>query len=160
MTANQHQEYGSVILTVDHTTAIVPHAVQKLVFSTESLNEAAIAVIKYYGEEAILASADTIEQFQALAQSKYPCLVYRTPENVEIILSLDTYNALIARSETLLDANTFILDTVGEIIVTSEQAAGAPIPLFALAWDEGEVAPAPAKPQRSRKGAATPRKAK
>jgi hypothetical protein len=139
---NQFQEFGSVILTVDHTSTIPgPHSVQKMVFSTETLVEATLAVLKYYGEEALLASADTIAQFQGLAQTELPALVYRTPENVQIVLDYATFSALVERSETMLDASTFILNTVGELIVTAEQAAGGVVPILVLSWAEGEVAP-------------------
>lgn len=137
MPHENHDEFGSVILTVDHTSAIPgPHVVQKMVFSTETLEEAALANLKYYSEEGLLASASTIAQFQALAKTDLPCLVYRTPENVQIIMALDTFNALVARSESLLDATTFVLNTVGELIVASEKAAGAPVPLLVLSWAE------------------------
>lgn len=156
---NQFAEFGSIILTVDHTSTIPgPHSVQKAVFSTETLEEAALAILKYYGETDLLASASTIAQFQELGKAELPALVYRTPENVQIVMALATFNALVARSESLLDATTFILDTVGEFIVTSEQAAGGVVPLMVLSWAEAEVAipdtppKRPAKP-RARKGA-------
>lgn len=146
---NQFSEFGSVILTVDHTSTIPgAHSVQKMVFSTETLVEATLAILKYYGEEGLLASADTIAQFQQLFQTKLPALVYRTPENVQIVLDFATFKALVERSESFLDASTFILNTVGELIVTAEQAAGGVVPILVLSWAEEEVAPIeePARP--------------
>ena len=150
-------EFGSIILTVDHTSTIPgPHSVQKAVFSTETLEEAALAVLQYYGEEKLLASASTISQFQEIAKTDLPALIYRTPENVQIVMALDTFNALVARSESLLDATSFILDTAGQLIVATEEQAGAPVPLLVLSWaeveeEEAEDAPAPAPKRRARK---------
>lgn len=142
----QFQEFGSVILTVDHTSTLPgPHTVQKMVFSTETLEEAAIALLKYYSEEALLANVQTIAQFQELGRTKLPALIYRTPENVQIVMALDTFNELHLRSETLLDTTTFILNTVGELIVTAEQAAGGPVPLLVLGWEEHQLAEAEAQ---------------
>lgn len=143
----QFQEFGSVILTVDHTsTNAGPHSIQKAVFSTETLEEAMLALLKYYQNTDLLASASTIAQFQQVAQTALPCMVYRSPENVQIVMALDTFNALIARSSSLLDATTFILDTVGEVIAGTEQVAGGCIPLQVLSWDVHPGDPAPAEP--------------
>lgn len=145
---SKFSEFGSIILTVDHTSTIPgPHSVQKAVFSTETLEEAALAVLQYYNEEKLLASASTIAQFQEIAKTALPALVYRTPENVQIIMALDTFNALVARSESLLDATSFILDTAGQLIVATEEQAGAPVPLLVLSWGEVE-AEAPAAPEK------------
>lgn len=144
-------EFGSIILTVDHTSTIPgPHSIQKAVFSTETLEEAALAVLKYYDEEKLLASASTIAQFQEIAKTDLPALIYRTPENVQIIMALDTFNALVARSESLLDATSFILDTAGQLIVATEEQAGGPVPLLVLSWGEveAEAPAAPGKPAR------------
>lgn len=138
----QVAEFKSIILTVDHTSTIPgPHVIQKTVLSTESLEQTALSLLKYYDEGGLLASEVTIRQFQELSHSQYPCLVYRTPENVQIIMAYATFQALVALSESLLDATTFVLDTVGQIIVETEDAAGEAIPLQVLAWDEVVVAP-------------------
>jgi hypothetical protein len=149
-------EFNSIILTVDHTSTIPGrHVVQKTVFSTETLEEAALALLKYYNQADLLASVDTISQFQAIAASQFPCLVYRTPENVQIVMALDTFNALVARSSSLLDATSFVLDTVGQVIVETEEAAGDVIPLQVLSWDEIDVALAPVAKKPARKSRAS-----
>lgn len=137
------REYLSVIFTVDHTTDIPVHSVQKMVFSTQTLEEAAVAVMAYYDESHLLTSTDTIRQFQEIGKATLPGLIYRTPENVQIIMSLDTFAALCDRSETLLEATAFVLDTAGELINMAEQASGSVVPLIALSWSEEEAAPAP-----------------
>lgn len=126
--------YKSVILTVDHTQAIAPQVVQKVVHSTETIEEALLSNINYYKEQHLLHSIETIKQFQELAKANLPAIAYRTPENLQIILSQDAFDAQFSRSEDLLDCHQYILDTVGQVISAAEKSAGAVIPLIVFDW--------------------------
>lgn len=126
--------YRSLVLTVDHTTSIEPHVVQKVVHSTETLEETLVSLIKYYSEEVLLTSIETIGQLQKIALSKFPAVVYRTQENIQIIMAQATFDELLARSEGLLDCHLFILNTAGEIVNANEELQGNVSPLTVLDW--------------------------
>ena len=132
------REFGSMILTVDHTTQIADAYVQKAVFSTESQEAAFVANVMYYNEGHLLQSTATIHQLQQLALAELPAMVYRTPENIQIIFAMETFNAVASRYASLCEAFEAILDTVGENVNRLEKAAGDVVPLIVIDWQEAD----------------------
>lgn len=129
------REYKSIILTVDHTsTRKDDHVVQKMVKSTETLNETMLSLFGYYQEKHLLHSASTLEMFQEAGKSVMPCFIYRTPENVQIVMAEVTYAALISRKGTLLEAEDFIVNAAGEMLKMAQDQRGDAVPLMLFSF--------------------------
>lgn len=139
--------YKSLILTVDHTTAIEGALVQKVVYSDQTLEEAILALLDYYGEADYLKNPETIKLFQQVALSDLPAVVYRTKENIQIVMAMGTHDELLARSESLADCHLFILNTVGEVVANLDKAQGDVSPLTVLSWSFEQGGSAPEFPE-------------
>lgn len=159
------QEYETVILTIDHTsTRKDDHVVQKYVASTQSLTSAMLSLFGYYDEDHLLHSEATIALFQRAAQNPACAFVYRTRDNIQVVMTAATFETLVAISGgSILAGTSRMLDMAGEMIVANEQAARGPIPLSLLEFEVGPMpapapAPAPAKEapaKRTRRKAST-----
>lgn len=147
MTENATPSYRSVILTLDHTTQIEEAIVQKAVYSTQTLEESMVALLRYYGEESFLQSIETIRQFQQIAISQFPAVVYRTKENTQIVLSQGTLDALMARSAHLADCHQFILETAGDVVSKLDAAQKDVTPLIVFDWSVAAQPSDPRTPQ-------------
>lgn len=137
-------EFQSVILTVDHTSLIPgDHTIQKFVASTEDATEALISNINYFNDHFLLNSVETIKQLQEVGRASYPCILYRAaaetaqgPQPIlQIILSAATYALIVERSESILDATTFILNEAGRVISALDDLQGF-APIHVLDWSE------------------------
>lgn len=127
------REFKSVLLTVDHTsTRKDGHYVQKMVKSTQELTDSMLSLFGYYNEKHLLHSGNTIALFQQAAKSVMPCFVYRTPENVQIVMAEVTYAALINAKQTLLEAEDFIVNAAGEMLKMVQDQRGEAVPLLLL----------------------------
>jgi hypothetical protein len=134
------REFQSVILTLDHTTSRNDeHVVQKFVASTQTLTGAMLALFGYYAEDHLLHSQATIEQFQQAALEQFPCFVYRTPENVQIVMDQATFNLVCFQNGSVLQASQAIADMAGQVLSDTEKKAGAAIPVTLFAFELGTV---------------------
>jgi len=113
-------EFDTVILTLDHTT--VPREdgslLQKFVCSTQDLTTSMLALFKYYGEEHLLHAKSTLEMFQQAALSRMPAFVYRTRENVQIVMTADTMMAVIgSQGGSVLKGSAMVADMAGRALI-------------------------------------------
>ena len=148
-TNDRKAEFQSVILTVDHSTAPREngHLIQKFVCSTEDLVTSMVSLIDYYKEQHLMQAA-TIRQFQEAHVANFPAFIYRTPENIQIVMDAETFVALNIRNEgNVLATTQHILDTVGQVITENDEAAGGVMPLLLFSWEFGE-AEAPSAPEQ------------
>lgn len=132
------QEFLSVILTVDavsNPTNPGPF-VQKLVASDQTMTEAVLSLIDYYGEEKLLSSPATIGQFQQAVMSEFPGFVMRTNVNVEVVLDASTFNRLCIEYGSVMQACKEILDLAGLAIQDTEKKAGGVVPLILLDFSD------------------------
>ncbi len=128
------KEFLSVILTVDavsNPTNPGPF-VQKLVASDQTMTEATLSLIDYYGEEKLLSSPATIGQFQQAILSEFPAFIMRTNVNVEVILDASTFNRLCFEHGSVMQACKDILDLAGLAIQDTEKKAGGVVPLILM----------------------------
>lgn len=132
LVAEQNPEFQSAVVTIDHTsTRPDEHVVQKVVYSTQSLTGSVLALIDYYDEKHLLASEGTISQFQEAARAENPAFVYRTPENVQIVIDFVALQNLVAREGgSLLVALDGLVNNAGRVISDLERAVGAAVPLI------------------------------
>lgn len=140
-TNDKAAEFASVILTIDHTTQPTAngHLLQKFVASTEDLVTSMVSLIDYYKEPHLMQAA-TIRQFQEAHVSEFPAFVYRTPENIQVVMDAQTFTMLVGRNEgNVLKATQHILNTAGQIITENDEAAGGVMPLLLFSWEFGEV---------------------
>ena len=146
-TADQaEQEFATVVLTLDHTTAPREDGslLQKFVCSTQDLTSSMLGLFSYYEEEHLLHAKSTIELFQQAAFSAMPAFVYRTRENVQIVLAASTMTAVIASQDgSVLKASAMIADIAGRVLTDAlETQTEAPV-LLLLAFDAAPVEEAP-----------------
>lgn len=141
--------FHTVLLTIDHSTSPRPngHLIQKFVGSTEDLVTSMYSLLEYYEELHLLQPA-TLRQFQEAYVSKYPAFIYRTRENVQVVMSAETFSMLVSYKEgNIFEATQLILNTVGEVITNNDGAAGGVVPIVLFSFHSGEAeveAPAPA----------------
>jgi len=130
-------EFGSVILTIDHTsTREDGHVVQKFVASTEGVLETMLALFNYYGEAHLLNSAATLRLFAAFDREPFSAFIYRTKENVQIVIPTETLVLLTASHSTLLAATDALLDIAGAAIVGTDKQAGGVVPLLVVSLSQ------------------------
>lgn len=142
-TTDTPAEFRSVLLTVDHSTAPRPNGalIQKFVGSTEDLVTSMFSLLEYYGETHLICPA-TIRQFNEAHVAEFPAFVYRSKENIQIVLEANTFTLLVGRHEgNVLAATQHILDTAGQVITDSDEAAGGVMPILLFSWNFGEAAP-------------------
>lgn len=132
-------EFLSVILTLDHSTAPREDGslLQKFVGSTQDLTEAMLALFNYYEESHLLFAKSTVEMFQMAAQAEMPCFVYRTRENVQIVMSAETFQGLCAsQGGSILAASAMIADVAGKSIVDAMREGGDAPVLYFLSFEQ------------------------
>lgn len=125
------REYKSVVLTIDHTSSRKDgEVVQKMVKSTQTVTASLLAILGYYQEKHLLHSETTIELLQEAGKALLPAFIYRSPENVQIIMAEQTYAVLINARGTLLEAEDFIINAAGEMLAAAQQKTGDAVPLM------------------------------
>lgn len=143
-------EFATVILTIDHSTAPRKngHLIQKFVTSTEDLVTSMFSLLEYY-EETHLIQPATIRQFNLADQSEFPAFVYRTRENIQVVMNADTFVMLAGTKDgSILSATQMILDEVGRAITDADQEAGGVVPIILFSFHTGETL----KPEADREG--------
>lgn len=138
-------EFASVVLTIDHIatqTKAPDHTIRKWVTSTQSLFDSMLALMEYYGESHLLARESTLELFTVAKAEANPVFVYHTPQNVQIVASLETHNliALHLGGGSLLVATEKLEQIVANMAAQqiTQQGGVVPLSLFSLNFNDAE----------------------
>jgi nitroreductase len=139
-------DFASVVLTIDHmaTQEHAPgHTIRKWVTSTQSLAESMLALIGYYGEQHLLARETTLELFAQAQACEHAVFVYHTPQNVQIVASIETFALMAERFGlgSLFVATEKLEQIVAQQVGAQIAASGGVVPLslFALSTEDPDI---------------------
>jgi hypothetical protein len=150
-TANQPQpEFNSLVATIDHLSQINDGETrQKFVASTQSVTASLLALFAYYGESKFAVNERTIDLFTKAAQAENVVWVYRTPENIQIVTDMDTWNFACTDENVGNGSMLVATDALMQLTANAEaqvvEQCGGVVPLFFFSLTR-EAIEEPARP--------------
>jgi hypothetical protein len=141
-------DFNSLVATIDHLSQIEDgHTRQKFVASTQTVTASILALIAYYGEQDMLINERTVKLLAEADQQDNVVFVYRTPQNVQIVTDMDTWNFACLDDDlgagSMLKATDVLMQMTaqaeGQIL---EANGGRVVPLFFFSLSRDEVLPA------------------
>lgn len=133
-------DYQSMVITLDHISAIDDgHSRQKFVASSQDAVDSLLALFRYYKEQDIMLSSKTVAMIVAAQATPNVVWVYRTRENVQLVLSTEAWLAACADPDLGDGSAMQAVDKLSATIASAEanliQSSGGVVPLFFVSFD-------------------------